>query len=141
MDNVMLYQNEAEARKLLVKNVKYDLTLALPKGEYYLGNCIIQFDLLTTEYNEKDLFLDFEYHQITDFITNGIPDYSPECIQNQRVYLPSTELSSGSNTIQLIYINKYKKTGTGLHKFTDPTDSQDYLYSQFAIFHAHRVFP
>ena len=47
----------------------------------------------------------------------------------------------GWNWVRIKYINEYKKTGIGLHKFTDSVDNQEYIYSQFAIYNAHKVFP
>jgi len=34
----------------------------------------------------------------------------------------------------------YMRTGEGLHRFTDPTDSSVYLYTQFETFDAHRMY-
>ena len=38
------------------------------------------------------------------------------------------------------FTNEYRNTGTGLHKFEDPADGGEYLYTQFEPFHAHRAF-
>ena len=35
----------------------------------------------------------------------------------------------------------YNKNRVGLHTFTDSSDQQQYLYSQFEAFHCFRVFP
>ena len=43
--------------------------------------------------------------------------------------------------VEVKYVNNYRVTGTGLHKFTDPVDKRIYYYSQFAVFHANKVFP
>jgi aminopeptidase N len=37
--------------------------------------------------------------------------------------------------------NDYAKNGCGLHRFVDPEDTQEYLYTQFEAFYAHRMFP
>jgi aminopeptidase N len=47
----------------------------------------------------------------------------------------------GKNKVEVFFINKYRFTGTGLHKFEDPADKEEYLYTQFEPFHAHRVIP
>jgi len=39
------------------------------------------------------------------------------------------------------YMAPYNKNRVGLHTFTDSSDNQQYLYSQFEAFHAFRVFP
>lgn len=38
------------------------------------------------------------------------------------------------------FTNQYRNTGTGLHKFIDPADEGEYVYTQFEPFHAHRAF-
>ena len=39
------------------------------------------------------------------------------------------------------YLSPYNKNRVGLHTFTDSSDQQQYLYSQFEAFHCFRVFP
>lgn len=43
--------------------------------------------------------------------------------------------------MQLRYLTPYNKNRVGLHTFTDTSDQQQYLYSQFEAFHCFRVFP
>ncbi len=44
------------------------------------------------------------------------------------------------NVLEVEAICNYSITGEGLHKFTDPADNEIYLYSQFEIADARRVF-
>ncbi|MEY3697156.1 MAG: hypothetical protein RJA41_806, partial [Actinomycetota bacterium] len=44
------------------------------------------------------------------------------------------------NVLEVIANCAYSNTGEGLHKFTDPADNEIYLYSQFEIADARRVF-
>ena len=44
------------------------------------------------------------------------------------------------NVLEVTANCAYSKTGEGLHKFTDPADNEIYLYSQFEIADARRVF-
>ena len=60
---------------------------------------------------------------------------------NQRITLFKEYLIEGHNKIEITFTNLYRNTGTGLHKFTDPADNGEYLYTQFEPFHAHRAFP
>lgn len=39
------------------------------------------------------------------------------------------------------FTNAYDKTGNGFHHFVDPEDKQEYLYTNFEPFYAHRLFP
>jgi len=47
----------------------------------------------------------------------------------------------GWNTVQLKYLNPYNTNRVGLHTYTDQSDNQQYLYSQFEAFHCYHVFP
>jgi aminopeptidase N len=44
------------------------------------------------------------------------------------------------NTLVVVGESKYMNTGEGLHRFIDPVDNEIYLYSQFEIADARRVF-
>lgn len=61
--------------------------------------------------------------------------------KNQRIQLPTDKAKLGKNTIEVTFLNDYRKTGTGLHKFVDPADDGEYLYTQFEPFDAHRAIP
>lgn len=41
----------------------------------------------------------------------------------------------------LRYVNLYNTNRVGLHTYTDASDKQQYLYSQFEAFHCFHVFP
>ena len=62
-------------------------------------------------------------------------------VRDHKVYLHHQTVTSGSNAIEISYVNNYRLTGTGLHKFVDPVDGNAYLYSQLCVFHANKVFP
>ena len=42
---VVLKKEQAEWRKSIIQEVEYDFALALQKGDYYLGNAVINFYL------------------------------------------------------------------------------------------------
>ena len=55
---VVLTLEQAEWRKSIIQEIEYDFQLALQKGNYYLGNAVINFYLkrpLTN--NDKPLFI------------------------------------------------------------------------------------
>ena len=61
--------------------------------------------------------------------------------EDQRIYLPKESVIKGINTVEIVFVNEYRNTGTGLHRFVDPADKGEYLYTQFEPFHAHRAIP
>ena len=54
-----------------------------------------------------------------------------------RIQLPNLK---SENVLEVAAICQYSITGEGLHKFRDPADDEIYLYSQFEIADARRVF-
>ena len=44
------------------------------------------------------------------------------------------------NTLTVVGRSTYMNTGEGLHRFIDPVDNETYLYTQFEITDARRVF-
>ena len=50
------------------------------------------------------------------------------------------ELSEGDHVLETISVMRYSRTGEGLHRFVDPTDDRVYLYSQFEVADARRMF-
>ena len=41
----------------------------------------------------------------------------------------------------LKYLRPYSTNSVGLHSYTDSSDNQQYLYSQFEVYHCFKVFP
>ena len=50
------------------------------------------------------------------------------------------ELSEGDHVLEVEGTMRYSRTGEGLHRFVDPTDERVYLYSQFEVADARRMF-
>ena len=50
------------------------------------------------------------------------------------------ELSEGEHVLEVTGTMRYSRTGEGLHRFVDPTDDRVYLYSQFEVADARRMF-
>ena len=50
------------------------------------------------------------------------------------------ELTEGSHELTVVALCRYSHTGEGLHRFIDPADHRVYLYSQFEVADARRVY-
>ena len=50
------------------------------------------------------------------------------------------DLSEGDHVLEVTGTMRYSRTGEGLHRFVDPTDDRVYLYSQFEVADARRMF-
>ena len=131
----ILTQSEAEARAALVSNAAYTLDIALTLGaEMYRGELTVTFDLSTV----ADTFLDFRGKTIELLEVNG--NAVEPSRTAFRLHLPATVLSA-HNTVRIVYENEYDHAGDGFHQFKDPEDGQEYLYSNFEPYEAHRLFP
>jgi aminopeptidase N len=131
----VLTQLEAEARAARVANCSYTLALDLGRGsETYRGDVTISFDLA----GSADLFLDCRGKTIERLEVNGRsvePDWT-----GYRLTLPGSALGA-HNTVRIVYENLYDHTGDGFHQFIDPEDGEEYLYTNFEPYEAHRLFP
>ena len=50
-------------------------------------------------------------------------------------------MAAGQAVVEVDYRNRYDLTGDGFHRFIDPEDDTEYVYSNFQPFDAHRLFP
>ena len=88
---------------------------------------------------DQDLFLDCTGKEISQLRING-QDTRDTRWEGNRLHLPARTLQE-SNTVDITYRNAYDHHGMGLHKFVDPEDGQEYCYTQFEPYDAHRLFP
>ncbi len=132
----VLTQLEAEARAARISGVSYVLTLDLTAGaERYRGTSTIRFN----DSGQGDTFLDLNGDTIESLELNGESIASPEW-NGHRITLPGSLLQP-ENLLHISYENEYDHTGDGFHQFIDPEDGEEYLYSNFEPFSAHRLLP
>ena len=132
----VLTQLEAEARAARISDVSYELILDLNAGaERYRGTNTIRFN----DSGQGDTFIDLTGDTIEFFALNGDPIDNPDW-NGHRVTLPGNLLKA-ENLLHITYENEYDHTGNGFHQFIDPEDNQEYLYSNFEPFNAHRLLP
>ena len=107
----------------MITEIEYDFQLALQKGDYYLGNAVINFYLKKMPTNDTDLFINSQAVAVADLqINDSVMPIDPASFQNQVIPLRPTNLVQGWNTVQLRYLTKYNKNSVGLHTFTDSSD-------------------
>lgn len=96
------------------------------------------------EFEDNELFIDFHCQTIKTLKINGLEVDIPSHFGNHRIHITTNDVTDEKTThctVEVWFVNKYRKTGTGLHKFVDPADKGEYLYTQFEPFDAHRAFP
>jgi len=132
----ILTQSDAESRAVRVTSVAYQLVLDLTRGsDSYTAEVTIRFNATGNE----DLFLDFRGKQIQQLQVNGTTVPEPRWT-GYRLTLPG-DLLRRDNDVWIAYQNDYDHTGDGFHQFVDPEDHEEYLYTQFEPYAAHRLFP
>jgi aminopeptidase N len=131
----VLTRAEAEARARRVGQADYEVTLDLPGGSSsYRGEATISF----ASAGSGPLFLDFRGRRITRLEVNGrglAPDWN-----GYRLTLPA-DVVDARMVVRIDYENDFDTGGDGFHRFVDPEDDAEYLYTNFEPYEAHRLFP
>ena len=131
----VLTEMEAQQRAARVSDVSYEIALDLVAGQStYRGDVTVRFN--TT--GDGPLFLDCRGREIERLEVNGErlePDWT-----GYRLTLPAQAVS-GSMSVHIVYVNDYDTTGDGFHRFVDPEDGAEYIYTNFEPYEAHRLFP
>jgi aminopeptidase N len=131
----VLTESEAQQRATRVSDASYEIALDLESGRpTYGGDVTIRFNTS----GSGPLFLDFRGREIERLEVNGQrlePDWT-----GYRLTLPA-ESVDGSMTVRVVYTNDYDTTGDGFHRFVDPEDDAEYVYTNFEPYEAHRLFP
>jgi len=131
-----LTQTEAIERTGRVGDVAYTLLIDLQLGQRtYRGRCAIDFAVRDAP---RPLFLDFKGGRVDEFTVNGSAVVPQR--EGDRIVLPATLLTERVR-VEASYENAFDTGGDGLHRFVDPEDGHEYLYSNFQPFSAHRLFP
>ena len=141
----VLTQAEAEARALRVTEVAYDLRLDLQRGAAtYRGDLTATFRHAATPAGADPLFLDFTGRRIDRLEVNGREVVAPAW-SSVRLTLDGALLAAQTTghetTVRVVYENDYDHTGDGFHQFADPEDGEEYLYTNFEPYAAHKLFP
>ena len=133
--DILTETDRPRPRAARVSNCRYELALDLTKGAPTYGGAVtITFDQNGT----SDLMLNFRGKRIDLLELNGeAVDFA---WRGRELTLPGAALA-GSNTLRIEYENDYDHGGDGIHQFVDPEDGEEYLYTNFEPFDAHRLFP
>jgi aminopeptidase N len=134
MPSDRLTQTEARTRAGAVSGVHYSLHLDLERGaKSFSGDVTISFS-----HHGGDTFLEWIGGHIEMMRVNGTA-VEPEW-DGVRIALPASLLAA-DNEVHVAYERPFDSTGEGFHRFVDPEDGGEYLYTQFEPYSAHRVFP
>ncbi|MGW2519227.1 aminopeptidase N [Streptomyces sp. NPDC001617] len=138
MPGTNLTREEAQQRAKLLTVDSYEIDLDLSgaqEGGTYRSVTTVRFDVAE---NGAESFIDLVAPTVHEVTLNGDPLEPDEVFKDSRIALPG--LLEGRNILRVVADCAYTNTGEGLHRFVDPVDQQAYLYTQFEVPDARRVF-
>ncbi|MFF5569505.1 aminopeptidase N [Streptomyces luteogriseus] len=139
MPGTNLTREEAQRRAQLLAVESYEIELDLSgaqEGGTYRSVTTVRFDV--TADNGAESFIDLVAPTVHEVTLNGDSLDPAEVFADSRIALPG--LLQGRNILRVVADCAYTNTGEGLHRFVDPVDDQAYLYTQFEVPDARRVF-
>lgn len=134
MPGVNLTRDEAAARSTLISTQSYRIYLDLATGSDTTFTSITEIDF--TAAPGSSTFLDLRAQSVEKVELNGNV-LDAEAFNDSRFPL---ENLAAHNTVRVESTMLYSRTGEGLHRYVDPADGEVYLYSQFEVADARRVF-
>lgn len=135
MPGANLTRVEAEERKSIVQYpIHYSVDLDLTQGDTtFVSTSTIQFGAKAGE----STFLDLIADEVTSVTLNGESVEPSEVFADSRIALNDLR---ERNEVVVTAVCRYSTTGEGLHRSVDPSDGNVYLYSQFEVPDARRVY-
>ncbi|WP_460465869.1 aminopeptidase N [Arthrobacter pigmenti] len=129
-----LTREEARGRADLLEIESYHVTLDLRRPERTFGSTtVVRFRAEAG----SSTFIDAVTDSVHEVVLNGRPLDPAEVSDGVRIQLPHLE---ANNELRIVSDALYMNTGEGLHRFVDPVDNEVYLYSQFEVPDARRMF-
>ncbi|MEU6731653.1 aminopeptidase N [Streptomyces physcomitrii] len=138
MPGTNLTREEAQQRAKLLTIDSYEIDLDLSgaqEGGTYRSVTTVRFD--SAEAGASS-FIDLVAPAVHEVVLNGAALDPAAVFADSRIAL--ADLQEGGNELRVVADCAYTNTGEGLHRFVDPVDEQAYLYTQFEVPDARRVF-
>ncbi|MET1036380.1 MAG: aminopeptidase N [Arthrobacter sp.] len=135
MPGLNLTREEARARAALLHVDSYDIELDLTRGDRIFGTATtVRFSAPAG----ASTFIDAVTDAVHSVTLNGAALDPAAVSDGVRIALPDL---AEHNELRIVADAPYMNTGEGLHRFVDPVDGEAYLYTQFEVPDARRVFP
>ncbi|MGW6716330.1 aminopeptidase N [Streptomyces globisporus] len=130
----VLTRDEAQTRAQILDVERYTIALDLTTGEETFDSATaIRF----TARAAGDTFVEVKPATLRSISLDGQP-LDPALLDGNRY--PLTGLTAGPHELHIDAAMHYSRTGEGMHRFTDPTDGETYLYTQLFMEDVQRVF-
>ncbi|HEY1623141.1 MAG TPA: aminopeptidase N [Streptosporangiaceae bacterium] len=129
-----LTRAEAGERAALITVMSYQVDLDLTRGDTTFGSqSVIRFRCAAPG---AGTFVNLTAPAVTGITLNGEP-VAPGAFDGERIALTGL---AAENVLIVDAECAYSRSGEGMHRFTDPTDGNVYLYSDLETFKAHRIY-
>ncbi|MFJ9179718.1 aminopeptidase N [Streptomyces sp. NPDC102360] len=138
MPGTNLTREEAQQRAKLLTVDSYEIDLDLSgaqEGGTFRSATTVRFDSAEAG---AETFIDLIADAVHEVVLNGRSLDVAAVFRDSRIALK--HLEAGPNELKVVADCAYTNTGEGLHRFVDPVDQQAYLYTQFEVPDARRVF-
>ncbi|MCD7437704.1 aminopeptidase N [Streptomyces lincolnensis] len=133
----VLTRDEAQTRARLLDVHRYTIDLDLTTGDAtFDSRTVIRFTVRADQ-DATDTFVEVRPAELRSVTLDGHP-LDPETLDENR--LPLKNLTPGEHELRVDAAMRYSRTGEGMHRFTDPTDGETYLYTQLFMEDVQRVF-
>ncbi|MGW9244580.1 aminopeptidase N [Streptomyces badius] len=130
----VLTRDEAQTRAQILDVERYTIALDLTTGEETFDSAtVVRF----TARAAGDTFVEVKPATLRSISLDGQP-LDPALLDGNRY--PLTGLTAGPHELRVDAAMHYSRTGEGMHRFTDPTDGETYLYTQLFMEDVQRVF-
>jgi len=130
-----LTRDEAAARAELLDVTSYTVTLDVTGGaETFRTVSTVRF---AAREEGASTFIDLIAPAVREVVLNGQALDVDAVVSEGRIELPGL---AADNELTVVADGAFMHTGEGLHRFVDPVDDRVYLYSQFEVADARRVF-
>ncbi|MFI6849440.1 aminopeptidase N [Kitasatospora sp. NPDC050467] len=136
MPGTNLTREEARTRAALLHVDAYDIELDLGsarEGGTFRSTTVVRF---TSRTPGAATFIDLVAPSVQEITLNG-ERLDNANFADSRIALPNL---AAENELRVVADCAYTNTGEGLHRFVDPVDGETYLYTQFEVPDARRVF-
>ncbi|MFF5441565.1 aminopeptidase N [Streptomyces achromogenes] len=130
----VLTRDEAQLRAEILDVHRYTVALDLTTGdETFDSRTAIRF---TTRF-DGDTFIELKPAELRAVTLDGQPLDTASLTGNR---LPLKNLTVGEHELRVHAVMRYSRTGEGMHRFTDPSDGETYVYTQLFMDDVQRVF-
>ncbi|MEU6475753.1 aminopeptidase N [Streptomyces sp. NPDC047017] len=133
----VLTRDEAQTRAQLLDVHRYTVDLDLTGGDDTFGSLTTVRFTVRAGQDATDTFIELKPAELRSATLDGQP-LDPGALTENRLALKN--LAPGAHELRVDARMSYSRTGEGMHRFTDPSDGETYVYTQLFMNDVQRVF-